>query len=255
MELMAQLHQMLPNLRLKGMQTALEHRNRQAIEAQWSYLEFLAALLEDEAACRDQKQLATRLRQAKINTNKTLEAFDFHFNPALNRQEVLHLATCEFVRQKRNVLLCGPTGVGKSHLAQALAHEACRLGFRALYVSTHEMLRHIHGGRADDSYARRLKQYLRPDLLVLDDFGLKPLHPPLPEDLYDIINARYEKASILLTSNRSPTEWPDLFGDPLLASAGLDRLAHNAEIIVIQGQSYRAKNRQRLTEEVVLDMN
>lgn len=141
MELMAQLHQMLPNLRLKGMQAALEHRNRQAIEAQWSYLEFLAALLENEAACRDQKQLATRLRQAKINTSKTLEAFDFHFNPALNRQEVLLLATCEFVCQKRNVLLCGPTGVSKSHLAQALAHEACRLGFRALYVSTHEMLR------------------------------------------------------------------------------------------------------------------
>jgi DNA replication protein DnaC len=117
------------------------------------------------------------------------------------------------------------------------------------------MLRHLHGGRADGTYKRRLRQYLHPDLLVLDDFGLKPLLPPLPEDLYDIIDARYEQGSIVLTSNRSPSEWPELFGDPLLASAGLDRLAHHAEIIVIQGASYRAKDRQRLTEEVVLAMN
>ena len=255
MELMGQARLMLTALRFHGMLNALERRQKQAVAGQLSYLEFLTLLLEEETEYRVNKQLATRLRQAKINTTKTLETFDFGFNPALNRQQILRLAECDFIRQKRNVLLCGPAGVGKSHLAQALAHAACRQGFRALYISTHDLLRHLHGGRADDSYRKRLRYYLRPDLLVLDDFGLKPLPPPMPEDLYDIIAARYERGSILLTSNRSPAEWPDLFGDPLLASAGLDRLAHHAEILVIQGASYRARDRQRLTEEVVLDMN
>ena len=255
MELMSQARFMLSQLRFKGMLDALEQRHTQAVTGQLSYLEFLTMLLEAETECRSNKQMATRLRQAKVNTTKTMESFDFQFNPALNRQQILHLASCDFIRQKRNILLCGPTGVGKSHLAQALVHEACRQGFRAIYISTHEMLRHLHGGRADGTYQRRLRTYLRPELLVLDDFGLKPLTPPMPEDLYDIINARYENGSILLTSNRSPSEWADLFGDPLLASAGLDRLAHHAEIVVIQGASYRAKDRQRLAEEVVLEMN
>lgn len=128
------------------------------------------------------------------------------------------------MREHRNVILCGPTGTGKSHLAQALGHEACRKGVQALLVDTDKMLKHLHGGRADGSWERRLTTYLRADLLLLDDFGLKPLSPPGPEDLYDVINERYEQGSIILTSNRAPAEWPELFGDPLLASAGRDRL-------------------------------
>ena len=115
------------------------------------------------------------------------------------------------------------------------------------------MLQHIHGGRADGTFERRLQAYLRPDLLVLDDFGLKPLRPPGPEDLYDVINERYEHASIMLTSNRAPSEWPDLFGDPLLASAGLDRLADNAHTLVITGSSFRAQRRELLIEEEKTD--
>jgi DNA replication protein DnaC len=138
------------------------------------------------------------------------------------------------------VLLCGPTGVGKTHLAQALTHEACRQGYSALFVNTYRMLQHLNGGRADGTLERRYHTYLRPDLLVLDDFGLKPLHPPAPEDLYDVINERYERGSILLTSNRALEEWSDLFGAPLLASAGLDRLTHKAHVVVITGASFRA---------------
>ncbi|MBE9473157.1 MAG: ATP-binding protein, partial [Chloroflexi bacterium] len=166
-------------------------------------------------------QLALRIRRAAINTTKTLEGFDFNFNPSINRQQVLELATCTYIRQKRNTLICGPTGVGKTHLAQALTHEACRRGYAALFVNTYRMLQHINGGRADGTLERRFQTYLRPDLLVLDDFGLKSLHPPAPEDLYDVINERYERGSIMLTSNRALEEWPDLFGAPLLASAGL----------------------------------
>jgi DNA replication protein DnaC len=142
--------------------------------------------------------------------------------------------------------------VGKTHLSEALAHEACRKGFDVLFINTHKMLQHLGGGRADSTFDTRLQRYLRPDLLILDDFGLKPLTPPAPEDLYDVINERYEKGSIMLTSNRAPAEWPDLFGNPLLASAGLDRLAHHAEVVVITGHSFRAQGRKKLEQEVQL---
>jgi DNA replication protein DnaC len=248
-------HQLIPflkRLRMSGVLETLDVRNQQAIEGQWTYVEFLARLLEDEVERRAQKQLALRIRRAAINTTKTLERFDFNFNPSINRQQLLDLASCTYIRQKRNALICGPTGVGKTHLAQALTHEACRRGYSALFVNTYKMLQHINGGRADGTLEKRFQTYLRPDLLVLDDFGLKPLHPPAPEDLYDVINERYERGSILLTSNRAPEEWPDLFGSPLLASAGLDRLSHRAHIVVITGSSFRAHDSSQ-EEEVHIE--
>jgi DNA replication protein DnaC len=250
MEMTHQLIPFLKRLRLSGILETLEVRNQQAIDGKWTYVEFLARLLEDEVERRAQKQLALRIRRAAINTTKTLEGFDFTFNPTLNRQQILDLATCTYIRQKRNVLICGPTGVGKTHLAQALTHEACRRGYTALFINTYRMLQHLNGGRADGTLERRFQTYLRPDLLVLDDFGLKPLRPPAPEDFYDVINERYEQGSILLTSNRPPEEWPDLFRDPLLASAGLDRLTHGASVVVITGASFRA-HRPRSTEKEV----
>jgi DNA replication protein DnaC len=252
MELMHHLTPYLKQLRLSGILETLEVRNRQAVDGKWTYVEFLTRLVEDEVERRAQKQLALRLRRATVNTAKSLESFSFDFNPTINRQQIMQLAAGDYIRRKENLLICGPTGVGKSHLAQGLAHEACRLGFDVLFVNTHKMLQHLNGGRADGTLERRLQGYLRPDLLILDDFGLKPLAPPGPEDLYDIINERYEKGSILLTSNRAPSEWPALFGDPLLASAGLDRLAHRATVVVITGTSFRAQGRKKLEEEVVI---
>ena len=241
MELTAQLTPMLRTLRLSGILETLEVRNRQAVEARTSFVEFLTLLLQDEVERRAQSALRLRLRRGAFDPGKTLEGFDFHFNPKLNKAQVFDLATCQFVARHENVLVYGPTGVGKSHLAQALAHEACRRGFEVLFVSTAKMLTHLAGGRVDGTLAHRLARYLRPDLLVLDDFGLKSLRPPGPEDLYDIIHERYERASILLTSNRDRSEWAELFGEPLLASAALDRLTHRAHFVEITGASYRAE--------------
>ena len=241
-------HQLVPklkNLRLSGILETLNVRNRQAIEEKLSHVEFLQRLLEDEVERRAQKQLQLRLRRATFDLEKTLEGFDFAFNISVNRQQIFDLAACHFVERHENVLIQGPAGVGKSHLAQALGHEACRRGYDVVFTNATRMLAHLHGGRADGTYDRRLAGYTRPDLLILDDFGLKPLHAQAPEDLYDVINERYERGSLIVTSNRAFSEWPDLFQSPLLASAALDRLAHNAHQIVITGDSYRAKGKRR----------
>lgn len=244
MELTHQLTPMLRTLRLSGILETLDVRNRQAVEQPTSFVEFLTVLLQDEVERRAQSKLRLRLRRAAFDPTKTLEGFDFSFNPKLNKAQVFDLATCQFIERHENVLLYGPTGVGKSHLGQALAHEACRRGFD---VDTAKMLTHLAGGRADGTHDQRLLRYTRPDLLVLDDFGLKALRPPGPEDLYDVINERYEKASILLTSNRDRAEWPELFGEPLLASAALDRLTHGAHFVEIAGASFRAEHTKKQT--------
>ncbi|MBM3144904.1 MAG: ATP-binding protein, partial [Chloroflexi bacterium] len=183
MELKHQLTIQLRQVRLSGVLETLEARNRQAIDGKWNYLEFLSRILEDEVERRAQKQLQLRLRRGALNSTKTLEGFDFDFNPHLNRQQILNLASCEFIREKHNLLICGPSGVGKSHLAQAYGQEAARQGLDVLFTSVQKMLSHLNGGRADNSWERRLNLYLRPDLLILDDFGLKSIQPPGPEDL------------------------------------------------------------------------
>ncbi len=240
MEMIHQIQPYLRRLRLSGMLDTLEVRLQQAIAEKISYLDFLAMLFQDEVERRNMCQLERRLKKAGFATDMTLEGFDFSFNPNINRQQIYDLATTRFIERKESVIFIGPAGVGKTHLACALAHQACRKNYDVLFVKTTHLLRHLNQGRADGTWESKLKQYLKPSLLILDDMGLKPFGRPAADDIYEIIAERYERGSMIITTNRAIKEWPELFGDPLLASAALDRVVHHAHEIVIDGPSYRA---------------
>ena len=233
---------LLKKLRLSGILQTLDLRIREAVEEQLDHGEFLLRLFGDEVERREARQLSTRLKKASFEHNKTLSDFDFIFNPSVPRTKVIDLATCSFVDRFENVLFVGPTGVGKSHLAQAIGHRACRSGRTVLFVAAHRMFAELRAARADGTVTRTLQRYLSVDLLIVDDLGLRPLQHTDPLDLYDLIRGRYEKGSIIVTSNRAVEELHSLFGDPLLASAAMDRLLHHAHVLEMTGKSYRTSS-------------
>lgn len=245
-------HPLLPKLRqlrLSGMLDSLEVRAAQAVTDGMAPLEFLALLLDDELGRREQRQLGVRLREAGWEEGKTLARFDFSAVPGLNRTLVMELATCAFLERRENLLICGPSGIGKSHLASALLYEAVKRGHRALLRPVHHLLGDLQTGRADGSHKRRLLRACTVELLVLDDFGLRPLTAQGADDLYEIVAERYERRPTIITSNRALEEWPEVFGNELLANAALDRLTHRAQVLIMRGLSYRQRGRRKEGEE------
>jgi len=185
-----------------------------------------------------------RISKARFPLHKTLEEYNFSYQPSINKRFIYNLATCEFVRKKENVAFIGPPGTGKTHLAIAIGLKAVALGYRVLFTTANEMLEEMYISRADNSYQQKLKNYVNVDLLIIDELGLRKFNQSSVDDFYEIISKRYERGAIIITTNKVFEEWPRIFYDPVLATAILDRFVHHCHFVVIKGESYRMKQRE-----------
>lgn len=241
METTNELKQTLKRLRLSGLLATMPDRVAYAKGTKLSYAEFLELILNDEIQRRETTNVATRLRSASVDIDQTFERFDWDAAITVDRDRLKELFSLEFISRKENVLICGPVGVGKTFIANALAHSACRRGHKVLMLRASTMFKKLLQSRADNSHGRELIKLISPELLIIDDFALQRLSDEQANDFYEVVVERYARASTVITSNRDVHEWMALFDDPIMANSALDRLAHNAHQLVIEGESYRRK--------------
>ena len=239
------LRNALRKLRLSGLAQSLDVRLQEAAGHNLNHAEFLELIFQDELAIRAERLIERRVKAAAFREVKTMDQFDFSFNPSINKQQIYELATCRFIREARDVLWLGPPGVGKSFLVQALGYQAIKSGFLVYYRSVFDVVRDFLQDEAFEGQDKILARYLKPDLLIIDDMGMKQLPKRSGEYLFEIIMRRYELKSTMMTSNRPLEDWGKLVGDVPAATAILDRFLHNAELINITGRSYRLRNREQ----------
>ena len=239
---MPEINALIKQLKLSHISDRLSQRNRESIDKKLTYPEFLALVLQDEVLGRENNKFKARIKRANIRSDKTLENFDFNFNPKINQAQILELASCRFIKEQSPVLMVGPTGTGKSHIAQAIAHCAIRQGIDVLWLSQTKLFGELQAARAGGRYERKFSELIKIPLLIIDDFGLRPVRSPQDEDFHDLISQRYENTSTMVTSNLDFNEWGDAFPNRLLAAATLDRLRHNAHRVILDGESFRGEH-------------
>lgn len=232
----------LKQLRLSGLAETLEVRLQEAAGHRLNYTEFLELILQDELLVRQERLIGRRVKAAAFREQKVLDNFDWSFNPSIPKKQMYDLATCRFIREARDVLLLGPPGVGKSFLVQAIGYQAIKLGFVVLYRSIFDLVRDFAHNDNVPGEAQMLSKYLKPDLLIIDDMGMKNLPARSGEFLFEVVMRRYETRSTMMTSNRPLEDWGKLIGDVPAATAILDRFLHHAELISISGKSYRLRH-------------
>ena len=237
-----QLADSLKTLRLSGMADTLETRLAQAGDGQLGFTDFLQALCLDEITRRDTTALHRRTKAAKFELDGRFETFDFTADPGIPAAQIRDLAAGDWVRQGRHLIISGPVGAGKTHIATALGHATIRGGGTCRFTTTSRMLADLAGGHADRTWDKRVRAYTNPNLLILDDFAMRELTPPQADDLYEIVAARTRR-SIIVTTNREPTDWYPLFPNPVVAESLFDRLVNNAHHLNINTPSYRTKQR------------
>ena len=239
----ASLQTALRQLRLSGMLQSLDVRLQEAAGHTLTHAEFLEVVLQDELLVRKERQRQQYVKAAQFRELKTLEDFDWQFNPSVKKKQIYDLASGRFIRENRDCLFLGPPGTGKSFLCQAIGYEAIKMGFAVLYRSIFDVVRDFLEDEAFAGQNKVLPKYLKPDLLIIDDMGIKQLPKHSGECLFEIVMRRYETKSTMMTSNRPLEDWGKLLGDVPAATAILDRFLHHAEIITIAGRSYRLKDR------------
>jgi len=213
---------------------------------QMGYLDFVDLLLEEELGLREGRRFRNALKLSGLPHHKTLDEFDFAFQPDLDARKVRDLATLEFVPAKSNIALLGPPGVGKTMLAVALAVAACQAGFSIYFTTLNDLVRRLRVAEATGRFNRQLQAYLRPSVLIVDEVGYLPLDRAEANMVFQLVSRRYERGSMIITSNKSFTEWGQVLGDDVLATAILDRLLHHCDVLSINGPSYRLKDRLTL---------
>lgn len=238
---MNEITKKLSSLKLAGIARNLEIRNRYAIESNLSYIDFLNVLIEDELTNRKTNSYVKRFTKSKLSSSKTIDSYDFTYQPKLNKKEMLDLASCRFIQEHENIIFMGNPGVGKTHLANAIGVEAIKMGYGAYLIHASELIQKLVSKKADGTYYSFLKEMLRYNLLIIDEIGFKKISPSFADEFFEIIRNRYENGSVIITTNRPFEEWGNIFGDVVLASAIIDRLVHHSHIIKITGGSYRTK--------------
>jgi len=239
-----QLNKDLEYLKLYRIQEIHESMDKEAAKNNLSHMEYLGKLISEEVSNKFERMVRTRISQARFPVIKTIDNFDFNYPESIKKQQILKIMDMDFVQRNENVIILGPPGVGKSHIATSIAYKACCMGIRTCFTTAMDAINHLHAANSDDTFLKCMKRYTGPRLLLVDELGYLPIDKQGANMLFQIISQRYERGSIILTCNRAFKDWGHIFQDNTIASAVIDRLIHHSEVVKINGGSYRVKDRK-----------